>query len=347
MYLSSFKSSKPQYTISQADGLKWLAEAHSRESSEVSVEMFQKLLARYGCGPDKINQRGTFLSDFTHTDWSKMQIFGSNEANQSIDNRQLFYKNILLNPVKQLYEEDRNAEFSNWIHVTCTGYSSPSLVQTLISKRGWGNSVQAMHAYHMGCYASIPALRMARGQGESEVLHTELCTLHLDPKNHEPEQLVIQTLFADGVIRYRVGEKKPNDGYQIEELKEVIAPDSLSHMTWDVSGQGFRMTLSREVPKLLQSTISDVVKKWRSSNCVYAIHPGGPRVIDSVKEALGLSEEQVFLSREILRLHGNMSSATLPHIWQKMLSEISSGTPVISLAFGPGLTIAASHMRKI
>ncbi len=210
----------------------------------------------------------------------------------------------------------------------------------------WGTKTEALHAYHMGCYAAFPALRMARGANEAEILHTELCTLHMDPDRHDPEQLVIQSLFADGVIRYRVSREAPPEGFQVEELKEVVAPNSLKDMTWDVSAEGFRMTLSREVPKQVQSAIGDVVKPWRSPDAVYAIHPGGPRIIDAVKESLQLSEEQVWFSREVLKHHGNMSSATLPHVWQKMLPELKSGTPVISMAFGPGLTLSTGLMFK-
>src|SRR5665213_63301 len=104
------------------------------------------------------------------------------------------------------------------------------------------------------------------------------------------------------------------------------------------------MTLAREVPESVQKSVTAIVKTWQTKDCVYAIHPGGPRIIDAVKDALHLSEEQVHFSHAILRDHGNMSSATLPHVWQKMLSEVSSGTPVISMAFGPGLTISTSLM---
>ena len=63
------------------------------------------------------------------------------------------------------------------------------------------------HAYHMGCYAAMPALRIAAGfvaTGSRRVdsSHTELCSLHLDPTDHRLEQLVVQSLFADGLIRY-------------------------------------------------------------------------------------------------------------------------------------------------
>ena len=346
MYLSRFQRLAPTYAVPQADGLNWLAHAHARHSSEVSAERFNKLLHRYGCAPDRVQQRHTFLRDFVHQNWDEMQIFTDPSQAASIDSRMAFFKEALLSPIDRFYPE-KTPDFKQWIHVTCTGYVSPSVVQTLVSDRDWGQHVEVLHAYHMGCYASLPALRMARGNFPTEILHTELCTLHLDPSRHEPEQLVSQSLFSDGVIRYRVDDVQPEQGYEVLELREVVAPNSLAQMSWEVSASGFKMFLGREVPAFVQTGIAAVVGPWQTPQTVYAIHPGGPRIIDAVKEALGLSEEQVFFSREILRRHGNMSSATLPHVWELMLSEIPAGTPVISMAFGPGLTLSASRMRKV
>lgn len=275
-----------------------------------------------------------------------MQIFSQPGSGADLDHRTAFFKEVLQPAIDGFYAE-KEAPFKNWIHVTCTGYSSPSVIQNIVSQRGWGSQVEVLHAYHMGCYAALPALRMARGLEDTEILHTELCTLHLNPAKHEPEQLVIQSLFADGVIRYRASQAKPADGFHIEELREWIVPDSLKAMTWDVAAGGFQMTLAREVPKILQDSIAALIGPWQTKDTVYAIHPGGPRIIDAVAAGLGLSEEQVHFSRQVLRHHGNMSSATLPHVWRDMLSEIPVGAPVISLAFGPGLTLAASLMRRV
>ncbi len=346
MFLSGFQSHRPTYKVPQEFSLQWLAQAHGRLSETVDSSRFAKLLNRYGCGPDKIESRGSFLRDFSHESWEEMQIFMPGRGPVSIDERLAFFDEILARPVAELYPVGSAADFESFIHVTCTGYSSPSLVQARVSELGWGGQVECLHAYHMGCYASLPAIRMAKGSRSTEILHTELCTLHFDPSNHEPEQLVIQSLFADGVIRYRVSQDKPADGFEVVCLKEIIAPSTLQDMTWAVSAQGFRMTLSREVPKAVQGAIGDLVKPWRSPDAVYAIHPGGPRIIDAVKEALALSEDQVYFSRQILKNHGNMSSATLPHVWQMMLPELKPGTPVISMAFGPGLTLSSSLMRK-
>lgn len=340
MYISNFRRLPPPYRVPQGEALRWLAEAHARHAPDIGPERFHKMLSRFGCGPEQISHRSSFLGDFAHRSWEDMRIFGHDAC---LDERQAFFKEALLEPVDAWMED---GEFRTWIHVTCTGYVSPSLIQSIVSRRGWGGRVECLHAYHMGCYASLPALRMARGNGATDILHTELCTLHLDPASHEPEQLVIQTLFADGVIAYRVDEKPAARGLKVLELREIVAPESLSHMTWDVSSRGFRMTLAREVPQLVKAGVRDLAGPWMEDNTVFAIHPGGPRIIDAVQEALGLSEEQVSFSRAVLREHGNMSSATLPHVWMRMLDDVPEGTPVVSLAFGPGLTLSGAWMRK-
>jgi predicted naringenin-chalcone synthase len=344
MFISDFTSYAPPYRTSQSKALDWLGQAHARRSLDIDAAKFTKLFQRYGCGPDRIESRASFLSDFTHSDWERMRLFNKDKV--SLDERMRFFNEALVKPIAKLYG-DRPLDFRQWIHVTCTGYSSPSAVQSFAAQAGWGERLEILHAYHMGCYASLPALRMARGNLDADVLHTELCTLHFDPANHNPEQLVVQSLFADGVIRYRVSAQAPVQGFEVLDLKEVISPGTLEHMTWEVSGQGFRMTLNRDVPKKVEAAVGALVAPWRETGTLYAIHPGGPRIIDAVKEALELSEEQVFFSKEILRRHGNMSSATLPHIWSEMLTEIPSGTRVVSMAFGPGLTISAGLMRKV
>jgi predicted naringenin-chalcone synthase len=82
---------------------------------------------------------------------------------------------------------------------------------------------------------------------------------------------------------------------------------------------------------------------------VWAVHPGGPRIVDKVEEWMKLEPQQLRASREILFERGNMSSATLPHIWDRILRDeaVVPGTLVASLAFGPGLTIYGAVMRKI
>jgi alkylresorcinol/alkylpyrone synthase len=81
---------------------------------------------------------------------------------------------------------------------------------------------------------------------------------------------------------------------------------------------------------------------------IAAIHPGGPRIIDYVLQSLNLDETQAILSRKTLYEHGNVSSATLPLLWKRLLEEPenASSPHALCLAFGPGLTLAGAVLRR-
>ncbi len=103
------------------------------------------------------------------------------------------------------------------------------------------------------------------------------------------------------------------------------------------------MTLGARVPDILRGAVGGWVADSLRPHGLsvadvrgWAIHPGGPRVIDAVAAALGLSAEAATPSREVLRTCGNMSSATLLAILGR-LQDASTPTPWVGLAFGPGL----------
>ena len=173
------------------------------------------------------------------------------------------------------------------------------------------------------------------------------------------EQMVIQSLFADGVIAYTLQEKRPERGFKLLSLHEELVPGTSDAMEWMVSDWGMKMTLSKDVPQMVGKQIQSFTSNWLKTieadfttikkEAVFAVHPGGPKIIDQVVQQLNLREEQVSGSRLLLRDRGNMSSATLPHLWERILQDdsIPSGTPILSFAFGPGLTICGSLMEKL
>jgi predicted naringenin-chalcone synthase len=188
--------------------------------------------------------------------------------------------------------------------------------------------------------------------------------LHLNPLRHDAEQLVVQSLFADGYIRYSLGPPGGGiqSGFTVLGFLERLIPDSLEDIGWIPGNFGMRMTLSRNVPDkialVLEPFLTALAAECGCSRddlreAIYAVHPGGPRIMDKVGEWLNLVPSQLQASREILFERGNMSSATLPHIWERLLKtsemapKMQPGTLVVSLAFGPGLTIYGSLMRTI
>lgn len=379
IYLTEFSVLRPQYENVQEYGVEWLVEAHTTaertarigrgrfDESRFRVRM-RRLIDRYCCGSDRIARRGHELDDFCHLDWSRMRIFRLHErpAGAVMDTRSDFYRDRVEAAFEHFYPQHAEPP-RDLIHVTCTGYISPSGAQKIVERRGWNRCTTVTHAYHMGCYAALPAIRIAEGflsrnrqrlggAPVVDIVHTELCTVHLNPASHTPEQLVVQSLFADGMIRYRLTRKPPSrPALKLLSVREEVLPRSENAMTWECADFGMRMGLAREVPDLIADALHGFLARLFEeadmdladrAETLFAIHPGGPRIIDRVAEVLGLQMKQVAVSREILLQYGNMSSATLPHVWERILSHRpTDGELVVGLAFGPGLSVCGGLFR--
>jgi len=389
-----FKVLRPSFESRQELALQWIAHVHAytkthfqntdshAKNLEETTALMERIVQRFSCLPDKILRRGSEIEDFTHLNFSEMKIFNITASPQGapLSERMTFFARATQGVFEQFYKHTETAP-AHLIHVTCTGYASPSAAQNLISQKNWGENCQVTHAYHMGCYASLPALRMAQGflsssaanspsvpsrsVGERvDIVHTELCTLHFNPYLHTPEQFVIQSLFADGFISYSVVDKKNHkltpgkNAFEILAIHEVIFAESQEAMTWKLSEFGFSMTISRDVPAIIAENIEQFLHTLfhqaghsfteEKKDVIFAIHPGGPKIIEHIAEILKLSDDRVAVSHKILNSYGNMSSATLPHIWEDLSrSHTKPGSLVVSLAFGPGLTVAGSLMRVL
>jgi predicted naringenin-chalcone synthase len=367
VFLNDFSLRRPRYTTEHARGLEWIVEAHTRAEAIVrSLDAqgrtafrarFEKLLERCSCSAKEVG----FRSHALPTD----RIYPSSPA--SPHGLDIGERNALFDEIVREYFQTEYAHVptppNDLVHVTCTGYASPSPAQHVVQMHGWGTSTRVTHAYHMGCYAALPAIRMAAGflrapelrrpAPRADIVHTELCTLHLDPADHSPEQLVVQSLFSDGLIRYSVRDE--GGGLRLLALEERVVADSESSMRWMLSPFGMHVTLARDLPQRIAAELRNFVgvlyaRAGLDARCdvqssLCAIHPGGPRVLDAVQDALRLDEAQLDASRAVLFEHGNMSSATLPHIWARLVTA-PRGTLVMSLAFGPGLTIAGALFRR-
>jgi predicted naringenin-chalcone synthase len=349
-YLYDLTSILPPHQLPQADTTRWLLEAHRRSGSVRGADIDVDRLSRF-CLPESYIRRRYYECDEVDEDWESHAIYRitrETPAGASLRERNLFFGAVAERVLGELYGAGAPAHV---VHVTCTGYLSPSPVQRFFSRRGDAPAVT--HAYHMGCYASLPAIRIARGLALSEglpvdVVHNELCSLHLDPTASSPEQMVVQSLFADGHVKYTVGPEVR--GFRIRALRERIIPETADDMTWIPGPTGMAMTLSKEVPFRIRGELpaflgelaayADVSVPELLRSAIFAVHPGGPKIIEAVQKKLELTDAQVRHSKVVLLDRGNMSSATLPHVWKEILdASPPPGTPVVSFAFGPGLTL--------
>jgi predicted naringenin-chalcone synthase len=136
----------------------------------------------------------------------------------------------------------------------------------------------------MGCYAALPAVRyskalIADGASRVDVVHTELCSFHLSRNNIQPERIIMDTLFADGAIKYTISnasefQSQVQDGLEILAQKEIIVPHSESEMSWSVGPHGFLMRLTSRVPKLNLSFFKSLLARKIKPGFQFKI--GGP-----------------------------------------------------------------------
>lgn len=237
-------------------------------------------------------------------------------------------------------------EITHLVVASCTGFSAPGLDLEIVHRAGLSPSVERTLIGFMGCYAAINALKLAhhivRSEPEAKVLvvNCELTTLHLK-ETADLEQLLTFCLWGDGCSAALVTSEQ--SGIRLDRFKALLASDARELMTWSVRDDGFDMVLSGQVPTAIQTVLGGNVGAILHGDTVdeislWAVHPGGRSVLDAVQRTLNLSADALAPSREVLRDNGNMSSATVMFVLEKMLAEPEAGAKGCGMAFGPGLT---------
>jgi predicted naringenin-chalcone synthase len=251
--------------------------------------------------------------------------------------------------------------------VSCTGYSTPGLDILLARDLGMSDSVQRLVVGHMGCYAALPGLGAVSDfvnarHRPAVLLCCELTSLHVqppsgsgtrDPLSHEDmQQIVAHALFADAAAAAVVMPVGP--GRRVVDVDARTDVATSDHMTWDVTDLGFRMGLSPRVPDVLSRHVRPMVEELLARHGLaipdvgaWAVHPGGPRILEVVADQLSLDESALGPSYDTLGSYGNCSSATVLLVLQRILEtrSLEPGSPVVMLAFGPGLTLYAALLR--
>jgi len=250
--------------------------------------------------------------------------------------------------------EDANlkpSEISHLITVSCTGFFAPGFDIGLIKSLPLNNSVSRTHVGFMGCHGAMNAIKLAASivtaQRSAKVLvcAAELCSLHFQ-YGWNSSDIVANSIFADGsaaVVIEGITEKK-NPIWEIIGYNSHIIPESEDAMSWTIGDNGFKMKLSTHVPDLVVKNLPGWLANWLQSFGLsmkdinsWAVHPGGPRILDAVANSVNLQVDYLQPSRDILRRHGNMSSPTILFILDLLRFKTTVSTVV--LGFGPGLTI--------
>jgi predicted naringenin-chalcone synthase len=246
-------------------------------------------------------------------------------------------------------------QITHLITVSCTGMSAPGLDLQLMEAMQLSPNLQRTSVNFMGCYAAIHGLKLAdafcRMHSDANVLVvcTELCTLHFQ-KDISHDNIMSSLLFADGAAAMLVQSNPTAKGFTLEHFFSEVSFKGKNDMSWELSGKGFLMTLTGYVPELIKEDFDALVTKALASAgktktdiTHWCMHPGGKKILQAIGESMEMDPCELKHSYNILKDFGNMSSASIVFVLQKIMQELQeqSDPPaqIFGAAFGPGLTM--------
>lgn len=201
----------------------------------------------------------------------------------------------------------------------------------------------------MGCYAAINALKLARHIVRSDpkagvlMVNLELCTLHFQ-ETQELEQVLSFLVFADGAAASLITAHQ--QGFALDSFKATMVPGTRGLITWKIRGLGFDMFLSGKIPAELGRALHELTSE-RNGVDLWAVHPGGRSILDAVEQGLELPANALAASREVLSCFGNMSSATVMFVLQRLMLQAHPGQHGCAMSFGPGLTAETMRFHAV
>jgi predicted naringenin-chalcone synthase len=346
----------PPHKNQQKDILNFMVNAI--DADETERRKISMLYYRSG-----IETRYSVLPDYAlpMEDWTFYPKNKALEPFPNIEKRmEEFHKNAVGLSIKAIENFSQTVDYEQVTHlitVSCTGLSAPGLDIQLIQALNLSPTIMRTSVNFMGCYAAIHALKIAdvfcKADPSAKVLIvcTELCTLHFQKEN-KLDFITSGLLFADGSAACLVvGDDDGRRGLTIENFYSKIALQGNTDMAWNISSNGFLMTLSNHIPALIKQEIKSLLdaalkdlKLDKTKIQHWAIHPGGKDILAASEQAIGLRKEDLTISYDILKNYGNMSSATILFVLKEIMQSIdnkaiTNNNFIFATAFGPGITM--------
>ncbi len=251
--------------------------------------------------------------------------------------------------------KDEAGSITHLIVASCTGFVAPGLDQILAKRLGLRDDLQRTLVGFMGCSAAVPALRIAQAVVLADaaarvlVVNLELCTLHLQ-ETDDVQVALSFLLFGDGCSAALVTAE--TSGIALADFKTALIPGSEDLITWHIGNQGFVMHLSGKVPvRIAQALREDNGGILRGAGTqsvdLWAVHGGGRTILDAVETGLNLRPDALAISRSVLREHGNMSSATIMFVLNRIMQEQGVERRGLAMAFGPGMVAETFRFTRL
>tara|TARA_R110002124_G_scaffold138576_6_gene302116 strand:+ start:46969 stop:48021 length:1053 start_codon:yes stop_codon:yes gene_type:complete len=238
------------------------------------------------------------------------------------------------------------------ITVSCTGIMIPSLDAYLINDLDMRQDIVRLPVTEMGCAAGVSGVIYANNflkanpGKRAAIIAIESPTTTFQLEDYSMVNIVSAAIFGDGAACVLLSSNEADSGPKIVSEEMYHFYDATDMMGFKLVNSGLQMILDKEVPDKISKHFPDIVHPFlaKSNKTIEDVdhlifHPGGKKIVQTVEELFGKLGKNIDDTKEVLKLYGNMSSATVLYVLERFMDrEIDKGDLGLMLSFGPGFS---------
>jgi predicted naringenin-chalcone synthase len=238
------------------------------------------------------------------------------------------------------------------ITVSCTGIMIPSLDAYLINQVKLRQDIVRLPVTEMGCAAGISGMIYAKNflkanpGKRAAVIAVESPTATFQLNDYSMANVVSAAIFGDGAACVLLSSHEADEGPEILDESMYHFYDNIHMMGFKLTNMGLQMVLDIEVPETISAHFPDIIHPFLAKNELkmedidhLIFHPGGKKIVQTVEDLFGDLGKNIDDTKEVLRLYGNMSSATVLYVLERIMdNKPPKGEKGLMLSFGPGFS---------
>lgn len=238
------------------------------------------------------------------------------------------------------------------ITVSCTGIMIPSLDAFLINELKMRQDVVRLPVTEMGCAAGISGMIYATNflkankNKRAAVIAVESPTATLQLGDYSMANMVSAAIFGDGAACVLMSSEEEVEGPEVIGQEMYHFFENTHLMGFDLTNEGLKMVLDPEVPQTIADHFPQIIHPFleKHNSSIEKVdhlifHPGGKKIVQTVEDLFGKLGKNIDDTKEVLRLYGNMSSATVLYVLERFLEKpVKTGEQGLMLSFGPGFS---------
>lgn len=238
------------------------------------------------------------------------------------------------------------------ITVSCTGIMIPSVDAYLINDLKMRQDVVRLPVTEMGCAAGVSGIIYANNflkanpGKRAAIVAVEAPTATFQLEDYSMVNIVSAAIFGDGAACVLMSSNEQDDGVKVLAEEMYHFYDATDMMGFKLVDTGLQMILDKSVPQQIADHFPAIVHPFlkKSNKTISEIehlvfHPGGKKIVQTVEDLFGSLGKNIDDTKEVLKLYGNMSSATVLFVLERFMDKnLPKGELGLMLSFGPGFS---------